>query len=91
MTPDLPDDDAQTDALADEAVEFACRHHPAASPRVRRQVARLYIRTRLHPETVTAATLGTLLGEDRRRIPEIEATALAKLRRALRNIHPELF
>lgn len=91
MTPDLPDDDARADALADEAVDFACKHHPSESPRFRRYIARLYIRTRLNPEARTAANLATLLGTERRRVPEIEASALAKLRRHLREKHPELF
>jgi DNA-directed RNA polymerase sigma subunit (sigma70/sigma32) len=70
-------------ALADEAVDFALRHHPHATARVRRIVARLYIKTRLHPSARTTENLATLFGIDRRRIPEIEATALAKLRARL--------
>jgi len=88
MPTDLPDD-APLETLADEAVEFALRHHPAADGRTRRLVARLYIKLRLDPEARTAANLGALLGEDRRRIPEIEAAALAKLRRALRDLYPD--
>jgi DNA-directed RNA polymerase sigma subunit (sigma70/sigma32) len=89
MTPDPPD--APLDTLADEAVEFALRHHPAASGRIRRRVARLYIHLRLNPSARTAANIGELLGEDRRRIPEIEASALSKLYLACRQRHPDLF
>lgn len=91
MTPELPDDDAHAAALADEAVEFACRHHAAESPKFRRYIARLYIKTRIDPSARTTANTATLLGIDRRRVPDVEATALAKLRRQLREIHPELF
>lgn len=91
MTADLPDEDARAAALADEAVDFACRYHPAETPRMRKFIARLYIRTRLDPEARTTANTATLLGVDRRRIPEIEATALAKLRRELLERHPDLF
>lgn len=91
MTPELPDDDSRADALADEAVDFALRHHPSESPRFRRYIARLYIKTRLDPAERTAANTATLLGVGRRRVPEIEAAAIAKLRRELRKLHPELF
>ena len=87
--PTPADDEALAEALADEAVEFAISRHPAASPRMRRQIARLYLRFHLHPEVRTTANLATLLGEDRRRLPEIEAVALAKLRRQLRHLLPE--
>ena len=89
MTPDFPDESLEV--LADRAVEFAVRHHPSASPVMRRRVARLYIKLHLNPSARTAANLGTLLGEDRRRIPEIEAAALAKLRHALGTTHAHLF
>lgn len=92
MTSATPDDDAAAEALADEAVAFACRHHAAESPKFRRQIAALYIKTRLDPAARTAANTATLLGiQDRRRLPEIEATAIAKLRRKLIRLHPELF
>jgi DNA-directed RNA polymerase sigma subunit (sigma70/sigma32) len=91
MTPELPDDDARAEILADEAVDFACRHHPAESARFRRRIARLYIQLRLDPSARTAANTATLLGVDRRRVPEIEATALAKLRHTLRQKNPEIF
>jgi DNA-directed RNA polymerase sigma subunit (sigma70/sigma32) len=90
MIPDLPDDDDRAAALADEAVEFACRHHPSESPRFRRFIARLYIKTRLDPAARTTENTATLLGVGRRRVPEIEATALAKMRRELRGCRPEL-
>lgn len=87
----LPDDDTTLETLADEAVDFACKHHPSESPRFRRYIARLYIKTRLDPAERTAANTATLLGVGRRRVPEIEASALAKLRRRLREQNPELF
>lgn len=91
MTPELPDDDTRAESLADEAVDFALKHHPSESPKFRQFIARLYIKTRLDPAARTAANTATLLGVGRRRIPEIEATALAKLRRELRQLHPEIF
>ena len=84
MTPELPDDDAHADALADEAVNFACKHHPSESPRFRRFIARLYIKTRLDPKARTSANIATLFGIGRRRVPEIEARAIAKIRRQIR-------
>ena len=77
--PTIDPDDAQADALADEAVEFALRHHPAQDAKFRRRIARLYIRLRLDPEARTTTNTAILLGVERRRIPEIEATALARL------------
>lgn len=91
MTTDLPDDDTLAAALADDAVQFACTHHAASSPQFRRRIAQLYIKLRLDPAARTTANTAALLGVGRRRIPEIEATALAKLRRNLREQYPELF
>lgn len=78
MPADLSDDDALADALADAWVEAA-----ASDP----ALCRLALRAaglRPEPAEMTVAQLAAEHGIDRRRIPEIEAAALAKLHRHLR-------
>lgn len=95
MTPDLPDEDATAETLADTVTDLVEELHPFGSPNFRRQVARLYLKQILGvekpPGAISQSAVGRPFRIDRRRVAAIEAAALAKLRRHLREKHPELF
>ena len=87
-TPPEPDADAEDDAiaeaLADEVLARIMAAHPQATPAFRKKLVRLYMRQATGREScpgkISQRALGSDLHLTYRRVSQIEADALAKLR-----------
>jgi hypothetical protein len=85
MTPAFPDDDedALAETLADAVIDLVNESHPAASPKFRRRIARLYLRqltgSEQRPGRISMRRLAPHLGVSKTLIHDIEHQALAKL------------
>lgn len=83
MTPDPQSEDSLAELLADRVIALVCESHPSASPKFRRQIARLYLRqltgSEKPPGAISCRALGKTLGLSTQRISEIEAASIARL------------